>query len=33
MRAGAALVGFGIVKRFGKRLVLDGAELVCAEAR
>ena len=28
MRADAALVGSGIVKRFGKRLVLDGAELV-----
>jgi ABC-2 type transport system ATP-binding protein len=28
MRAGAALIGSGIVKRFGKRLVLDGAELV-----
>ena len=28
MRTDAALIGSGIVKRFGKRLVLDGAELV-----
>src|ERR687888_2645746 len=28
MRSDAALIGCGIVKRFGKRLVLDGAELV-----
>jgi ABC-type multidrug transport system ATPase subunit len=28
MRTDAALIGTGIVKRFGKRVVLDGAELV-----